>query len=239
MLVAVLVAMCIPADSPMRDETGDLLGYSGGLISGIVPIIMLVFFVPSVAYGFATGKFKNDKDLVKALIAAVSSMSGYVTFCIVAAQMIAYFNKSNIGTYIAISGANFLSNIGLTGIPLMILFILLCALINLLVASASAKWAFLAPVFVPMFMLLGYDPSFTQVLYRIGDSITNPITPMFAYFAMLVGLAEKYDKKAGIGRLMSCLLPYSLAFFVMWTAFVIIWITLGIPLGPGSAVFLS
>lgn len=238
-LVIVLVAMCVPADSPMRDEAGDLLGYAGGLISGIVPIIMLVFFVPSVAFGFATGKFKNDKDLVKALIAAVSSMSGYVTFCIVAAQMIAYFNKSNIGTFIAISGANFLSDIGLTGIPLMILFILLCALINLLVASASAKWAFLAPVFVPMFMLLGYDPSFTQVLYRIGDSVTNPITPMFAYFAMLVGLAEKYDKKAGIGSLMSCLLPYSLAFFVMWTIFVILWITLGIPLGPGSAVLLS
>lgn len=157
-LVAVLVAACIPADSPMRDETGDLLGYSGGLISGIVPIIMLVFFVPSVAYGFATGKYKNDKDLVKGLTSAVGSMSGYVTFCIVAAQMIAYFNKSNIGSFIAISGANFLSSIGLTGIPLMVLFILLVCLVNLLVASASAKWAFLAPVFVPMFMLLGYDP---------------------------------------------------------------------------------
>lgn len=238
-LVAVLVAACIPADSPMRDETGDLLGYSGGLISGIVPIIMLVFFVPSVAYGFATGKYKNDKDLVKGLTSAVGSMSGYVTFCIVAAQMIAYFNKSNIGSFIAISGANFLSSIGLTGIPLMVLFILLVCLVNLLVASASAKWAFLAPVFVPMFMLLGYDPSFTQVLYRIGDSITNPITPMFAYFAMLVGTAEKYDKKAGIGSLMSCLLPYSLAFFVMWAFFITVWITLGIPLGPGGAVYLA
>lgn len=237
-LVVILVAMCVPADSPMRDPNGDLLGYAGGLIQGIVPIIMLVFFVPSVAYGFATGQYKNDKDLVKALVAAVSSMSGYVTFCIVAAQMIAYFNKSCLGTYIAISGANFLRSINLTGIPLIILFILLCSLINILVASASAKWAFLAPVFVPMFMLLGYDPSFTQVLYRIGDSITNPITPMFAYFAMLVGLAQKYDKKAGMGSLMSCLLPYSLAFFVMWTLFIILWITVGIPLGPGGAIHL-
>lgn len=237
-LVVILVAMCVPADSPMRDPNGDLLGYAGGLIQGIVPIIMLVFFVPSVAYGFATGQYKNDKDLVKALVAAVSSMSGYVTFCIVAAQMIAYFNKSCLGTYIAISGANFLRSINLTGIPLIILFILLCSLINILVASASAKWAFLAPVFVPMFMLLGYDPSFTQVLYRIGDSITNPITPMFAYFAMLVGLAQKYDKKAGMGSLMSCLLPYSLAFFVMWSLFIILWITVGIPLGPGGAIHL-
>lgn len=236
-LIVILVAMCIPANSPMRDETGALLGYGGGLIQGIVPIIMLVFFVPSAVYGFAIELYKNDKDLVKGLVAAVSSMSGYVTFCIVAAQMIAYFNKSCIGTYIAISGAGFLGNIGLTGIPLMILFILLCSLINILIASASAKWAFLAPVFVPMFMLLGYDPAFTQVLYRIGDSITNPITPMFAYFAMLVGLAEKYDKKAGIGSLMSCLLPYSLAFFVFWTALIIIWITLEIPLGPGASVF--
>ncbi|MDO4267526.1 MAG: AbgT family transporter [Eubacteriales bacterium] len=238
-LTAVLAAMCIPADSPMRDETGSLLGYAGGLIQGIVPIIMLMFFVPSSVYAFATGLYKNDKDLVKGLVAAVSSMSGYVTFCIVAAQMIAYFNKSCIGTYIAIRGADFLGGIGLTGIPLIILFILLCSLINILVASASAKWAFLAPVFVPMFMLLGYDPSFTQVLYRIGDSITNPITPMFAYFAMLVGLAEKYDKKAGIGSLMSCLLPYSLAFFVFWSLFIILWITLGIPLGPGASVYLK
>lgn len=237
-LVVVLVAMCVPADSPMRDPNGDLLGYAGGLIQGIVPIIMLVFFVPSVAYGFATGQYKNDKDLVKALVTAVSSMSGYVTFCIVAAQMIAYFNKSCLGTFIAISGANFLRSINLTGVPLIILFILLCSLINILVASASAKWAFLAPVFVPMFMLLGYDPSFTQVLYRIGDSITNPITPMFAYFAMLVGLAQKYDKKAGMGSLMSCLLPYSIAFFVMWTLFIILWITVGIPLGPGGAIHL-
>ena len=237
-LVVVLVAICVPADSPMRDGNGDLLGYAGGLIQGIVPIIMLVFFVPSVAYGFATRQYKNDKDLVKALVAAVSSMSGYVTFCIVAAQMIAYFNKSCLGTYIAISGANFLRSINLTGIPLIILFILLCSLINILVASASAKWAFLAPVFVPMFMLLGYDPSFTQVLYRIGDSITNPITPMFAYFAMLVGLAQKYDKKAGMGSLMSCLLPYSLAYFVMWSLFIILWITIGIPLGPGGAIHL-
>ncbi len=237
-LVVVLVAICVPADSPMRDGNGDLLGYAGGLIQGIVPIIMLVFFVPSVAYGFATRQYKNDKDLVKALVAAVSSMSGYVTFCIVAAQMIAYFNKSCLGTYIAISGANFLRSINLTGIPLIILFILLCSLINILVASASAKWAFLAPVFVPMFMLLGYDPSFTQVLYRIGDSITNPITPMFAYFAMLVGLAQKYDKKAGMGSLMSCLLPYSLAYFVMWSLFIILWITVGIPLGPGGAIHL-
>lgn len=237
-LAVILVGMCIPPNSPMRDQSGSLLGYGGGLIQGIVPIIMLVFFVPSVAYGFATGQFKNDKDLVKGLVNAVGSMSGYVTFCIVAAQMIAYFNKSCIGTYIAISGATFLSNIGLTGIPLIILFVLLCSLINILIASASAKWAFLAPVFVPMFMLLGYDPSFTQVLYRIGDSITNPITPMFAYFAMLVGLAQKYDKKAGIGSLMSSLLPYSLAFFVCWTLFIIVWVLFGIPLGPGGTVYL-
>jgi len=126
----------------------------------------------------------------------------------------------------------------MTGIPLIILFVLLCSLINILIASASAKWAFLAPVFVPMFMLLGYDPSFTQVLYRIGDSITNPITPMFAYFAMLVGLAQKYDKKAGIGSLMSSLLPYSLVFFVCWTLFIIVWVLFGIPLGPGGTVYL-
>lgn len=237
--VGLLLALCLPANSPMRDpKTGSLLDFGGGFINAIVPIIALVFFVPSVCYGFGAKVFRNDKDVAAHIAKAMASMASYVAFCIIAAQMIAYFNKSKMGTYVAVVGANFLRNIGLTGIPLMILFILLCAMVNLLIASNSAKWAILAPVFIPMFMLLGYNPAFTQTMYRIGDSVTNPITPMMAYFAILVGLAKKYDKDAGIGSLMSALLPYSIGFFIFWTLFLIAWVLIGLPIGPGFGMYL-
>lgn len=233
----IVVLACIPPDSPFRDETGSLIGSESGLIGGIVPLIMLAFLIPSTVYGFSIGLYRNDKDLAAGIEKAVGSMSGYVLFCIVAAQMIAYFNKSNMGVYVAISGAQLLQTAGISGVPLFVAFVLVCGLINFLIASASAKWAFMSVVFVPMFMLMGYDPSLTQVLFRLGDSITNPISPMFAYFAMLVGLATKYDRKAGIGSLISALLPYSLALLIAWTAFLIIWVALGIPLGPGSPLY--
>ncbi len=235
--LGIIIIACIPPSSPFRDETGDLLSMKGGLLGGIVPIIMLMFLIPASVYGFKTRMYKNDKDLVEGVVKAVSNMSSYVLFCIVAAQMIAYFNKSNLGMCIAIGGAEALSNASISGPPLFILFILLCGLINLLIASASAKWAFMATIFVPMFMLMGYDPALTQLLYRLGDSVTNPISPMFAYFAMLVGLATKYDKQSSFGSLISGLLPYSIAFLIMWTLFLIIWFLLGLPLGPGATLF--
>jgi aminobenzoyl-glutamate transport protein len=133
---------------------------------------------------------------------------------------------------IAIEGASFLSNIGFTGIPLMLAFILVSAFINMFMGSASAKWAIMAPVFVPMFMLLGYHPSLTQMVFRIGDSVTNVITPMMSYFALIVAFAEKYDDEYGIGTIISTMLPYSIIFGLFWTLLLIIWMTLGLPVGP-------
>lgn len=238
-LLVALLAMILPAGAPLRDpETGSLMSFTAPFMNGIVPIITLVFFIPSVAYGFGAGVFHNDKDVAKHIGKAMSSMGSYVAFCIIAAQMIAYFSWSNLGPVVAIAGANFLRNINLTGAPLLVLFVLLCALVNFLIASNSAKWAILAPVFVPMFMLLGYDPALTQICYRIGDSVTNPITPMMAYFAILVGLAQKYDKKAGMGSLMSALVPYSIGFFVCWSIFLVAWFLLKLPIGPGYGIFL-
>lgn len=238
-LIAFIVALCIPASSPMRDpSTGGLLDYGGGFMQSIVFLIAIIFFVPSVFYGFGAKVFRNDKDLAAAMAQAMSRQGSFIAFCIVVSQMISYFGKSNIGTYLAVAGANFLSHIGLTGVPLFILFILICALINLLIASNSAKWAILAPVFIPMFMILGYNPAFTQAMYRIGDSITNPITPMMAYFGLLVGLAKKYDKEAGIGSLMASLLPYSVCFLICWSIFIIFWFVFKLPLGPGYGIYL-
>jgi aminobenzoyl-glutamate transport protein len=238
--LVLFLLLIIPKGAPLRSpQDGQILSMTAPFMSGIVPIITIAFFVPSVFYGFGCGILKNDKDVCTHIGKAMAGMGGYVAFCIVAAQMIAYFSWSNLGPVTAISGANFLSKINLTGIPLFILFIILASLINLLISSNSAKWAILAPVFIPMFMLLGYDPALTQVAYRIGDSVTNAITPMMAYFALLVGLAQKYDKNAGMGSLMSALLPYSVGFLISWTIFFIIWFLLGLPIGPGYGIYLK
>jgi aminobenzoyl-glutamate transport protein len=155
-----------------------------------------------------------------------------------AAQFVAYFNWTNLGLILAINGAEVLKTMGLSGIPLMIMFILVAATINMVMGSASAKWAIMAPVFIPMFMLLGYTPEFTQVAYRIGDSVTNIISPMMSYFALIVAFIQRYDKKAGIGTVISTMLPYSITFLIGWIIMFIIWILLGLPIGPGAELYM-
>jgi aminobenzoyl-glutamate transport protein len=202
-----------------------------------VPLMMILFLVPSLIYGKVVNVIKDSKDMANLLAKAMSGMGMYIVIAFVAAQMIAYFNWSNLGPIVAIKGAETLEAIGLKGLPLFIGFIIVAALINFLIASSSAKWAILAPVFVPMFMLLGYSPALTQMAYRIGDSITNPITPMLAYFAIVLTFAKKYDPKMGIGTLMTSLLPYSIAFSIMWILLFAGWYLLGIPLGPEGELF--
>ncbi|GGK29943.1 aminobenzoyl-glutamate transporter [Caldalkalibacillus thermarum] len=236
--VAVLLVLTLPSNAILRNpDTGSLVSESP-LMSGLVPIIMFLFLIPALFYGLGAKTIKTDKDVAKMLGDAMATMGPYIVLAFVAAQMIAYFNWSNLGPIIAIKGAEFLQSIGLTGIGLVVGFVIISALINLLVASSSAKWAILAPVFVPMFMILGYDPAFTQMAYRIGDSITNPITPMLPYFAILLSFAKMYNPKVGIGTLMSALLPYTIFFSLSWIAILVIWFFTGLPLGPDGHIFL-
>ena len=165
-------------------------------------------------------------------------MGSYIALIFIAAQFINFFNYSKLGTILAISGADFLKASGISGPALMVIFVLFTAFINLLMGSATAKWTILAPIFVPMFMMLGYSPALTQVAYRIGDSCTNLITPLMSYFAMIVVFAKRYDKKAGIGTLISMMLPYSLFFLIGWSLLLIIWMLTGIPLGPGAGLYI-
>ncbi|KXZ39458.1 aminobenzoyl-glutamate transport protein [Alkalithermobacter thermoalcaliphilus JW-YL-7 = DSM 7308] len=232
--VAVIAALVVPSNGILRNpETGEILEHSA-FMDGIVPIIMGFFLIPGVAYGIASKTIKDDKDVANAMGKAMGTMGGYLVLSFVAAQFIAYFNYSNLGTILAVKGAELLENIGFTGLPLIIAFILVSAFINLFIGSASAKWAIMAPVFVPMFMRLGYTPEFTQVAYRIGDSTTNIISPLMSYFAVIVAFAQKYDKKTGIGTLISSMVPYSIAFLLGWTVLLIIWSVLGLPIGPGA-----
>lgn len=149
----------------------------------------------------------------------------------------AWFKWSNLGILIAVKGAEGLQQANMGLIPLVLLFVVLSGFINMFMGSASAKWAIMGPVFIPMFMLMGYSPELSQVVFRIGDSVTNVISPMMSFFALIIVYYEKYDPGAGIGTLIATMLPYSVAFFVVWTLLLIVWILLGIPLGPEAGLF--
>ena len=226
LFVVVIVACCIPANSFFRNENGALLGRPASpLIDGIVVLIALLFFLPAVAFGKTVGTFKNHREVCNALSKSMASMGSFLALAFVSSQFIQYFNYTKLGTIIALNGANFLNSINIGLIPLMVIFVLFSAFMNLFMGSASAKWNILAPVFVPMFMLLGYSPELSQLAYRIGDSCTNVITPLMTYFAVIVVFAQRYDKKAGIGTITATMLPYSIAFLIFWTILLIIWLS--------------
>ncbi len=226
----------IPGSGFMRDpETGNLL--RSPFMSGIVAIIFMVAAILGIVYGIAAKTLESNKDVINGMGKSMSTLGTYIVLVFFAAQFVAYFNWTNLGLIFAIQGANFIGSLGMGRIPLMIALVLVAAFINLVVGSASAKWAIMAPVFIPMFMLLGYSPEFTQLAYRVGDSVTNVIAPMMSYFAMIVAFMERYDKKAGIGTIIATMLPYTFIFLGTWLVMLIIWILLGIPIGPGSPLF--
>lgn len=225
----------IPEEGFLRGKDGLIL--SSPLIKGIVAMLFLTAGAMGLAYGFATGKYKNDSDVMNAMAVSMKSLSTYLVLVFFAAQFVAFFKWSNLGIIIAVKGADFLMSLDLGLIPMMILFILLSAILNMLMGSASAKWALLAPIFIPMFMIMGYSPELSQVVYRIGDSVTNVISPMMSFFALIIAFVQKYDAKAGIGTIISVMLPYSIAFLIGWIILLIIWLTLGLPLGPDSQIY--
>lgn len=233
---AIIVAACLPADSFFRNAKGELLGNTP-LVDSIVVLIALLFFIPGTVYGLCAGTFKNNNDVANAMSKSMANMGSFLALAFVSAQFINYFSYTKLGTIIALAGASFLESINIGLIPLMIIFVLFSAFMNLFMGSASAKWNILAPVFVPMFMLLGYSPELCQLAYRIGDSSTNIITPMMTYYAVIIMFAQRYDKKAGIGTITATMLPYSIAFLVFWTILLVIWLTVGLPIGPNTSIF--
>lgn len=233
----VLIGLTLLPNGILRNpQTNEIL--NSPFMDSIVVIIALLFMIPGIAYGLGAKTIKNDKDVINLMSKSMSTMGGYIVLVFFASQFVQYFNYTNIGIVIAVNGANLLKNIGFTGIPLIILFIILTAFINLFMGSASAKWAIMAPIFIPMLMNLGSSPALVQMAYRIGDSTTNIISPLMSYFALIVAFAEKYDKKSGVGTLITTMVPYSIAFLIGWTILLIIWLMFNIPLGPGVSVFI-
>ena len=217
-------------------ETGEVAG--SPFLKGIVALIVVFFAVPGFVYGRATGTMQNDRDVINAMSKSMGTMGMYIVLVFFAAQFVAFFKVTNLGTIFAVLGADTLQSIGLTGPLLFLFFIIMCGFVNLMLGSASAQWAVTAPIFVPMLMLLGYAPEVIQAAYRIGDSVTNIITPMMSYFGLIVSFATRYKKDLGIGTLISTMIPYSIFFFVGWTALFFIWVfALGLPVGPGAATY--
>ncbi len=238
--VALMSLTVIPEKGLLRDpETGSVL--HSPFFDGIIIGILLFFFLPALVYGIIVGTIKNDKDLMKHIIRSMSGMGGYIVLVFFAAQFVYFFNYSNLGLIIAIKGASGLRDIGFTGPMLIVSFVFLSAFINLFMGSASAKWAIIAPVFIPMLMLLDnpYHPGITQAAFRIGDSLTNLITPMMSYFALIVTFAQKYDERYGIGTIISTMLPYTIFLTIVWTLLMVVWVYLGIPLGPDGPIYLQ
>ena len=231
-----LFALClIPEDGFFRGSDGSIL--QTPLLKGFITVLFFIAGSAGIVYGAITGKFKSDKDVLKGMSDSYKGLISFLILVFFAAQFVAFFKWSNLGIVLAINGASMLQSMNIGLIPLVLLFVTFSAFINLFMGSASAKWAILAPIFVPLFMLLGYSPELSQAVYRVGDSVTNIISPMMSFFALIIVYFEKYNKNSGIGTLVSTMLPYSIGFFIIWVSLLIAWILLGIPLGPGSGLY--
>lgn len=217
-------------------ETGDRI--NSPFFKGFVVWILIFFVVTGYAYGRVVGSMKSDRDVIDAMADALASLGLYIVLVFFAAQFVAFFGWTNLGAITAVTGSQFLLDTGMTGPALFFFFILICAMINLSLGSASAQWAVTAPIFVPMLMLIGYSPEVIQAAYRIGDSTTNIITPMMSYFGLILAWATRYDKNLGVGTLIAMMLPYTIFFLLCWSIFFFVWtFVIGIPVGPGSPTY--
>jgi aminobenzoyl-glutamate transport protein len=237
--VLLLVLALLPDNSALRDlkQTEVMRQFTSReapLMRALVPLIFLFFLIPGIVYGYVAGTVKSHRDVVKGMSKAMSTMGYYLVLVFFAAQFTTAFSNSNVGSLLAVKGANFIEWLGVPSAVTIVCIILLTTLVNLLIGSASAKWALLAPIFVPMLMQLRLSPELTQAAYRVGDSCTNIITPLNPYFALVVMYGQRYVKGTGIGTLVSLMLPYSIGFLVSWTLLLLGFWALGLPLGPDS-----
>ncbi len=237
-VVCILFALSVvPEWGVLRNpDTGEVL--NSPFLNGMVALIFVFFLVPGVVYGVVTGTIESDEDVIDGMAQAMSSLGLYIVLVFFAAQFVSFFGWTNLGAIFAVSGADFLTSVGLTGPIIFVFFILICCCVNLMLGSASAQWAMTAPIFVPMLMLIGYSPEVIQAAYRIGDSTTNIITPMMSYFGLILAFADRYREGIGIGTVISLMLPYSIFFLLSWMILFFLWVFgLGLPVRPEAATY--
>lgn len=238
-LVAVIAIWAISFFTGITSgPNGEFVG--SPLLKGIICVIFFLFAVPGITYGKVAGTYPDLASIHKGMSRQMANMGSYVAFCFFAGQFQALFNWTNVGAISAIAGADALEAVGFTGIPMIVAFVFLVTVIDIFFSSGSAKWAIFAPIFVPMFMLLGYTPAFTQYIYRLGDSAGNMFGPTSATLWMLLATAQKkYDKDLTIGKFLSCNMTVALILEAFWIAFLVIWMLAGIPVGPGEGIWLA
>jgi aminobenzoyl-glutamate transport protein len=229
--VVLLIATALPAGSPWRDAAGNISSFQAPLMRSIVSLIFFLFLIPGVVYGIVAGTVKSSKDIIVGMTKSMHSMAYYLVIMFFIAQFVYAFGQSNLGVLLALQGAAFLKAMAMPAAITIIGIILLTAVVNIFVGSASGKWGLLAPIFIPMLMSLGISPDLTQAAYRVGDSSTNIITPLMPYFPLVVVYCQRYVKGTGIGTLTALMLPYSMSFLVLWTIFLLIYFAIGLPLG--------
>lgn len=236
--VALILILVVPSWAPLRDpETGGLV--PSPFLRGLIPILFFFFAIPGYFFGKATGTIKSSNDVLKFMEHGMKELSGYIVLMLIVAQFINLFNWSQLDTILAISGAEFLQATGLIGPVMFTLYMVIVAGINIFMGSGSAKWAIFAPIFIPMLAQLGYSPAFVQLMYRVGDSITNCISPIYPYFPLLLGWIHKYNKNLGIGTIISLLIPYAIILFVMWVILLFVWYGLNLPIGVGEGIYIQ
>lgn len=234
LLAALVVVLVAFPWSPLREpDTGSVLDGPFMVASTQVVVVTVLLAVPSLVFGITTRAVRSDSDVAKMITDGMATFGPYILLAVVASQVIAYFAWTNLGVVTAVNGAQALESLGLPPIVLLVAFVLFVAVLNLVMASAAAKWALLAPIFVPMLMLLDVHPAAAFMAYRIGDSATNAITPMLAYFVIMLGFAKRWDPRIKLGTLLAALVPFSLTFLGVWLLQLVGWYLLGWPLGPG------
>lgn len=234
--IAIIVVTLMLPNSPLRGDDGSIT--DSPFLDGIIPIIFLLFVIVGVTFGITVKKIQKSGDVSYYMGESMKDMTNFIVLVFAIAQFVAFFEWSNLGTWVAVNGADFLESINFTGFGLVVGYIIFTALMNLFITSGSAKWAIEGPIFVPMFMQLGYHPAFTQVAYRVADSSMNIVTPLYPYMVIVLSFMQRYDKKASIGTYISLMLPYSIAFLISWIILVAIFYFTGMPYGPGVHTFL-
>ncbi|MFC7859578.1 AbgT family transporter [Arthrobacter koreensis] len=237
-VAGIIATAALVPNSPWRNEDGGFLPASP-LLSSIVFIVFIMFVIPGLVYGRITGTMPHARDIPRVMGQSIKEMSGFLVLAFVLGQFIALFNWSGIGNWIAVAGASGLESIGLTGYPAILAFIVLASLLNLFIISGSAMWTLMAAVFVPMFALLGYEPAFVQAAFRVGDSATQVLTPLNPYMIVLLTMLRRYEPSAGLGTVISRMLPFTVVFWVAWVAVLTVFYVFDLPLGPGNGIFIQ
>lgn len=236
--IGIILLLSVPSNAPLRNpETGLLLLGWSPLLSAIIPVICIIFFIPGVFYGIATKKIKNDKDLMTLLFKSLDGFGAFIVLCFFSSIFISWFSYSQLGIIIAAKGGQFLSEIGLTRIPLMIVFILFCSFINLFIGSMSSKYVLIAPIFLPMLYKMGVSPELSQLAYRLGDSATNIVSPLMSFFPLVLIYCNKYNKKFGFGDLLAYMMPHAIIILITSIIFFGIWLVFNLPIGFNTVNF--